>query len=42
MYKFPLLMQEPYIASQETERKRALNMLLSHTKQQERKDVEVL
>ncbi|KAK6118130.1 hypothetical protein DH2020_048114 [Rehmannia glutinosa] len=33
---------EQYNASQETERKRALNLLLSHTKQQERKDVEVL
>nr|QNH82061.1 SWR1-complex protein 4 [Pogostemon cablin] len=36
------LIKEPYIASQETERKRALSLLLSHTKQQERKDVEVL
>ncbi|GFP93587.1 DNA methyltransferase 1-associated protein 1 [Phtheirospermum japonicum] len=36
------LVKEQYNASQETERKRALNLLLSHTKQQERKDVEVL
>ncbi|KAL0389745.1 UNVERIFIED_CONTAM: SWR1-complex protein 4 [Sesamum calycinum] len=36
------LVKEPYNASQDTERKRALNLLLSHTKQQERKDVEVL
>lgn len=36
------LVKEPYNASQETERKRALNLLLSHTKQQERKDVEVI
>ncbi|CAA0831998.1 SWR1-complex protein 4 [Striga hermonthica] len=36
------LVKEPYNASQESERKRALNLLLSHTKQQERKDVEVL
>ncbi|KAL6500227.1 swr complex subunit [Orobanche hederae] len=36
------LVKEPYNASQETERKRALSLLLSHTKQQERKDVEVL
>ncbi|XP_020550336.1 SWR1-complex protein 4 isoform X3 [Sesamum indicum] len=36
------LVKETYNASQETERKRALNLLLSHTKQQERKDVEVL
>ncbi|KAL3648136.1 swr complex subunit [Castilleja foliolosa] len=36
------LVKEQYNASQETERKRALNLLLSHTNQQERKDVEVL
>ncbi|KAL8474638.1 hypothetical protein ACS0TY_031186 [Phlomoides rotata] len=36
------LIKEPYIASQETDRKRALSLLLSQTKQQERKDVEVL
>ncbi|PIN15555.1 DNA methyltransferase 1-associated protein-1 [Handroanthus impetiginosus] len=36
------IVKEPYNASQETERKRALSLLLSHTKQQERKDVEVL
>ncbi|KAH6811194.1 myb-like transcription factor family protein, partial [Perilla frutescens var. frutescens] len=36
------LVKEPYNASQETERKRALNLLLSHTKLQERKDVEVI
>lgn len=35
------MMKEPYNASQDSERKRALNLLLSHTKQQERKDVEV-
>lgn len=34
-------MKELYNASQDSERKRALNLLLSHTKQQERKDVEV-
>lgn len=34
-------MKEPYNAAQDSERKRALNLLLSHTKQQERKDVEV-
>ncbi|KAG6435137.1 hypothetical protein SASPL_100005 [Salvia splendens] len=33
---------KPYNVSQETERKRALSLLLSHTKQQERKDVEVI
>ncbi|KAI3449366.1 hypothetical protein Pfo_006031 [Paulownia fortunei] len=36
------LVKEPYNASQDTERKRALNLLLSHTKQQERRDIEVL
>ncbi|XP_042034510.1 SWR1-complex protein 4-like isoform X2 [Salvia splendens] len=36
------LVKEPYNVSQETERKRALSLLLSHTKQQERKDVEVI
>lgn len=35
------LIQEPYNVSQETERKRALSMVLSQTKQQERKDAEV-
>ncbi|EPS72277.1 hypothetical protein M569_02481, partial [Genlisea aurea] len=34
------LVKMKYNASQETERKRALNLVLSHTKQQERKDVE--
>ncbi|XP_051118740.1 SWR1-complex protein 4 isoform X5 [Andrographis paniculata] len=33
---------DPYNASQEMERKRALNLLLSQTKQQERRDIEVL
>ncbi|EEF47221.1 SWR1-complex protein 4 [Ricinus communis] len=36
------LVKEPYNISQETERKRALSMFLSQTKQQERKDAEVL
>lgn len=36
------LVKEPYNAQQETERKRALSMVLSQTKQQERKDAEVL
>ncbi|KAJ8429492.1 hypothetical protein Cgig2_020548 [Carnegiea gigantea] len=36
------LAKEPYNAQQETERKRALSMVLSQTKQQERKDAEVL
>ncbi|KAL2535217.1 SWR1-complex protein 4 [Forsythia ovata] len=36
------LVKEPYNVSQEIERKRALSMVLSHTKQQERRDVEVL
>ncbi|XP_041022151.1 SWR1-complex protein 4 isoform X1 [Juglans microcarpa x Juglans regia] len=36
------LVKEPYNVSQETERKRALSMVLSQTKQQERKDAEVL
>lgn len=34
-------MQEPYNISQEVERKRALSMVLSQTKQQERRDAEV-
>ncbi|KAF3436570.1 hypothetical protein FNV43_RR23662 [Rhamnella rubrinervis] len=37
-----LLVKEPYNVSQERERKRALSMVLSQTKQQERKDAEVL
>ncbi|XP_044502926.1 SWR1-complex protein 4-like [Mangifera indica] len=36
------LVKEPYNISQEKERKRALSMVLSQTKQQERKDAEVL
>ncbi|XP_023004539.1 SWR1-complex protein 4-like [Cucurbita maxima] len=36
------LAKDPYNVSQETERKRALSMVLSQTKQQERKDAEVL
>ncbi|XWS36067.1 hypothetical protein CRYUN_Cryun20dG0051900 [Craigia yunnanensis] len=36
------LVKEPYNVSQETERKRALSMVLSQTKHQERKDAEVL
>ncbi|KAM7502548.1 hypothetical protein LguiB_001452 [Lonicera macranthoides] len=36
------LVKEPYNVAQETERKRALSMVLSQTKQQERRDVEVL
>ncbi|XP_065860278.1 SWR1-complex protein 4 isoform X2 [Euphorbia lathyris] len=36
------LLKEPYNVSQEIERKRALSMVLSQTKQQERKDAEVL
>lgn len=36
------LIKELYNAKQETERKRALSMVLSQTKQQERKDAEVL
>lgn len=36
------IVKEPYNVSQDSERKRALNLLLSHTKQQERKDVEVV
>ncbi|XP_073284859.1 SWR1-complex protein 4-like isoform X1 [Primulina huaijiensis] len=36
------LVKEPYNKSQEIERKRALSLVLSHTKQQERRDVEVL
>ncbi|KAJ0054717.1 hypothetical protein Pint_00821 [Pistacia integerrima] len=36
------LVKEPYNVSQEKERKRALSMVLSQTKQQERKDAEVL
>lgn len=36
------LVKEPYNVSQETERKRALSMVLSQTKHQERKDAEVV
>ncbi|XP_022757781.1 SWR1-complex protein 4-like isoform X5 [Durio zibethinus] len=36
------LVKEPYNVSQETERKRALSMVLSQTRHQERKDAEVL
>ncbi|MED6168579.1 swr complex subunit [Stylosanthes scabra] len=36
------LVKEPYNVSQEIERKRALSMVLSQTRQQERKDEEVL
>ncbi|KAK7846160.1 swr1-complex protein 4 [Quercus suber] len=36
------LVKEPYNVSQEIERKRALSMVLSQTKHQERKDAEVL
>ncbi|XP_062115249.1 SWR1-complex protein 4 isoform X2 [Humulus lupulus] len=36
------IIKEPYNVSQERERKRALSMVLSQTKQQEKKDVEVL
>lgn len=36
------IVKEPYNVSQETERKRALSMVLSQTKHQERKDAEVL
>ncbi|KAJ9187905.1 hypothetical protein P3X46_003317 [Hevea brasiliensis] len=36
------LVKEPYNVSQEIDRKRALSMVLSQTKQQERKDAEVL
>ncbi|KAJ6343781.1 hypothetical protein OIU76_005516 [Salix suchowensis] len=36
------LVKEPYNSSQETERKRALSMVLSQTKHQERKDTQVL
>ncbi|XP_021769995.1 SWR1-complex protein 4-like isoform X2 [Chenopodium quinoa] len=36
------LIKEPYNAKQETERKRALSMVLSQTKHQERKDAEIL
>ncbi|KHG00644.1 SWR1-complex 4 [Gossypium arboreum] len=36
------LVKEPYNVTQETERKRALSMVLSQTKHQERKDAEVL
>lgn len=35
-------MQEPYDVSREIERKRALSMVLSHSKHQERKDNEVI
>lgn len=34
-------MQDPYNISQDVERKRALSMVLSQTKQQERRDAEV-
>ncbi|KAE8685174.1 SWR1-complex protein 4 [Hibiscus syriacus] len=37
-----LLIKEPYNVTQEIERKRALSMVLSQTKHQERKDAEVL
>lgn len=37
-----LYIKDPYNVSQEIERKRALSMVLSQTKQQERKDAEVL
>ncbi|KAG9150308.1 hypothetical protein Leryth_017615 [Lithospermum erythrorhizon] len=36
------LVKEPYNITQETERKRALSMILSQTKQQERRDAEVI
>lgn len=36
------IVKEPYNVSQEIERKRALSMVLSHSKHQERKDAEVL
>ncbi|XP_043687174.1 SWR1-complex protein 4-like isoform X1 [Telopea speciosissima] len=36
------LVKEPYNVAQEIERKRALSMVLSQTKQQERKDAEIL
>ncbi|GAB2298507.1 swr complex subunit [Dionaea muscipula] len=36
------LVKDPYNAQQEIERKRALSMILSQTKQQERRDAEVL
>ncbi|GMP87405.1 hypothetical protein CsSME_00039795 [Camellia sinensis var. sinensis] len=36
------IVKEPYNVSQEIERKRSLSMVLSQTKQQERKDAEVL
>ncbi|KAM7276457.1 hypothetical protein ACFE04_018323 [Oxalis oulophora] len=36
------LVKDPYNISQEIERKRALSMVLSHSKHQEKKDVEVL
>ncbi|KAI3693819.1 hypothetical protein L1987_76771 [Smallanthus sonchifolius] len=36
------LVKEPYNISQEIDRKRALSMVLSQTKQQERKDAEIL
>ncbi|KAB1216435.1 DNA methyltransferase 1-associated protein 1 [Morella rubra] len=36
------LVKEPYNVAQETDRKRALSMVLSQTKHQERKDAEVL
>ncbi|XP_057518846.1 SWR1-complex protein 4 [Amaranthus tricolor] len=39
---FHPLIKEPYNVKQETERKKALSMVLSHTKYQERKDAEIL
>ncbi|CAO2826671.1 unnamed protein product [Amaranthus hypochondriacus] len=39
---FHPLIKEPYNIKQETERKKALSMVLSHTKYQERKDAEIL
>ncbi|XP_022757785.1 SWR1-complex protein 4-like isoform X9 [Durio zibethinus] len=41
-YSFAKYNKEPYNVSQETERKRALSMVLSQTRHQERKDAEVL
>lgn len=42
MIFFFFYIKDPYNVSQEIERKRALSMVLSQTKQQERKDAEVL
>lgn len=42
IFLFILYIKDPYNVSQEIERKRALSMVLSQTKQQERKDAEVL